>query len=273
MDSIKFCGATVTSTATIKGNSVPQTAKNVGSGAPPILAGAPSPLQGVVALPNLTVVRIHSENLSTGEHLLYTVPSGKKALVSLVAHNTAVAAVATTATASFDSGGTYKILTSAASVGANATSVINYGNFIYAAGEVVGIRTATNNGLNVFGSVFLFDSTASIRTAKLTALTDGNNTVYTVPAGKTAFTFYILGANFAAPGMFAGVNTTTTVAWNVVLSGGAVGTANRIATGSITGGNASSINDPMTLNAGDFVNIAPTTGASVDVAYISVMEI
>lgn len=236
------------------------------------LSTIPQPF-GTVALPNITTAQIYSTNLSTGDHSLYTVPANKKAFATIVAHNASgVGAIVGTVTASFDGGSTWLIVRTGASVANAGTSLFFWTGFVFGAGDQIGIKTATNNGLNVFGTVYLFDSTSPLKTAKLTAFADGNNALYTVPIGKTAYTPYIYGQNATAPAMSATATSSNATTWNVVQNGGSVASTNRIYSSTIAANTNDGPNNPLSLNAGDFVNVAPTTGANLSLAFITVVE-
>jgi hypothetical protein len=234
---------------------------------------------GTAYFPNMLPVQIFQTNLSVGDHALYTVPTGKKALASVSVHNTAGGATGSPATpkVSFDAGVTYL-----ATNGTTTTSPQNTGNasilnweYVFNAGDVIGLTTATNNGVNVFGTVYLFDATSPLKTVKLTSFSDGNNTLYTVPSGKAAFTVFgygnIISGNANAPTMNAVTTATVTIKFNIVLSGGSVATTNEIFNASL----ATSINGPtnaITMAAGDFINVNTSAGASTSLAFVTVLE-
>jgi hypothetical protein len=234
--------------------------------------GLLSPL-GTAAMPNLSLTQIYASNQSTGDHSLFTVPAGKKAVCIASVHNTSVGNIGCTPKMSFDGGVTYIQTNGATTPAANGTSNGITWEYVGAAGDVFGLTTATNNGANIFGIAYVFDASSVIKTVKLTSFTDGNNTLYTVPAGKKAFTPFgygvLLTGSANASAMYAITTGATTVKFNIVQSGGSVGSTNQVSTASISsiGGPASFI----AMNAGDFINVN-TTAASTSLAWVTVVE-
>lgn len=242
-----------------------------------IYGGSLSPF-GSVALPNCSVVPINSTNLGTGDHLLYTVPAGKKAFAFLTLHNPNGAGnIVFTSTVSFDSGSTYKSLNGPVTVAAGASSTLACG-YIYAAGDVIGVNTTTTSAANVMGIVYLLDSSSPLKSVNLTSFSDGNNTLYTCPAGKTAFLGFGYGiamsGNANASRVF--VQTTATIAVKVhfVQTGGTPGSTNQVYNNAAQtqAGGPNGATGLWAMTAGDFINVNVATGASTQFAYATVYE-
>lgn len=226
-------------------------------------------------LPNMTATVIHAENVGAGDIDLFTVPAGKKAMVSCSAFNNA--GTTTTWFGQVKNSGTYYHLSTVVSTATLVNS--NGGSFnayVYEAGETISINTS-QAGLNVFAAVFLFDASAPIKTAKLFSFSSGDNTVYTCPAGKVA---YSLGYNnffngVSAPNMTI-INQTggaITYTWNSVKSGNTPVNGNRIGvTASIANNGSGSIVSNYALAAGDFISVN-TSSNGKQIAWLTMSEI
>ena len=233
---------------------------------------------GLVRLTGVIYPEVIAPALNTGDNDLYTVPAGKRAIFQgLNLYNTSVGNIVWYPTVKV--GGTYYRLTSnntTNTVSNGATAAISY---IAEAGEILAINTATNNGANVFATVVVFDNTCPVYSAKLLALANGNNTIYTVPASKKAA---LLDAN-----MIAIATSATSGIFYVNSSGGArsvqvsfVESGQSLGTGYLAGP-ATSVNDITrsnlgwrpTLAAGDFVNINTNAATATQIAWVSTMEI
>ena len=233
---------------------------------------------GVIRLTGVSYQEVIAPALNTGDNDLYTVPSGKRALFQGISlYNSSAGNITFYPTVKV-SGTYYRLATSVtANTGVGATSSgIGY---IAEAGETLAVNTATNNGANVFCTVVVFDNTCPVYSAKLLALANGNNTIYTVPASKKAA---LLDAN-----MIAIATSATSGIFYVNSSGGArsvqvsfVESGQSLGTGYLAGP-ATSVNDITrsnlgwrpTLAAGDFVNINTNAATATQIAWVSTMEI
>lgn len=219
-------------------------------------------------------------NAGSGNVDLYTVPAGKRALVmGGTLYNTA----GTNTTYAFQvkiSGTYYPLFASGvqtATTGANSSPAIDHIAYIYEAAEVISINTS-QAGLNVWPVIITFDNTSGPKTVKLTTLASGDNTVYTVPANKTAIVLtpemYPSDNNLAAFNYYNASGGTRTIIWYVVPSGGSKGSTNQIqASANVSTGAKNTFNSgKCSMNTGDFVVINTNAATATQMAWVSVME-
>lgn len=264
--------------STIKGRAVgggtgdPQdlTAAQVGA----IIAPASASLGSL--LPNAVFVNVQGQTGATGNLDLYTVPAGKRAaLVRATFFNTAAGSVAYFMEAKIS--GTYYRLMSNVTVTTGAQGLTTVPLPVFEPADVIAINTATNTGLNYFLQIVVFDDTSPLKSARLAGLSTGDNTLYTVPGGKSASTYSLNATTegfgvgtirFIADG--GGSRTTTP---NLVSSGGSPSASNKFAAaGSTSANTAAFIALAATMGAGDFININVDTGNSAQFAFVTIVE-
>ena len=135
-------------------------------------------------LTNATFPAVRGSTTGSGNLDIYTVPSGKRLLVeSGGGINTSGGSI--TWNTEIKSGGNYYYLFAPAAVVAGANTAVQGASFILEAGESISIN-ATGAGLNISFAAIQFDNTTGVKTVKLLGPSTGNNTLYTVPVGKTA---------------------------------------------------------------------------------------
>lgn len=232
---------------------------------------------GAVNINYPTFPSIFQSTIGSGNVDIFTCPAGKRAAIySVVAFNTA--GTSTTWSMALKVGATYYRMSINSTTGTlAATSVIASPSIILEPGETFSIVT-TQAGLNVWSRVLLFDVNNGLKTVKLIGPTTGNNTVYTVPAGKTAF---LLGRNLdinenAGAGgavMASSGAVGTTLDWKLVPSAGSPGTSNSFITSSIAANSINAAGSPKSMNSGDFMSVAVGTGDAAQVVWVNVMEI
>lgn len=203
-----------------------------------------------------------------------TVPTGKRWLITCCeAFNTSAGSITWNLQVKI-SGTYYRLMTSVTTL-TNAAANNTLCGYIAEAGETIAVNTTTTNGLNLYVQVVEFDSTCALKASKLLSLAVGNNTVYTCPALTSAFLPGVT-ATFSNPSAIY-INTSggaRTISWNIVPSGGAVGTGNQITP-------ATSVSDVTrnqqaictSLSAGDFLSINTDANTATQMAFIIVMEI
>lgn len=215
---------------------------------------------------------------ASGDVDVYTAPSLKRALVlSAGGYNT------TGGTLNWfpqiKSGGNYyRMATSAAVVLHNSAANTPVG-IVLEPGESISVNT-DGVGMNYTFSVIQFDSTSPLRTAKLLGPATGNNTLYTVPAAKTAWVLGGTGLTWNVTSALTFVSDaggTRAFLMCSVASGGvttcAADSANEINKGSSAASTrTSAISVPMTLNTADFVVVNVDTGAATQIVWINVLE-
>jgi hypothetical protein len=240
--------------------------------------GSASPTYpGGIPLTGMKYPAVKSDNVSIGDTDIYTVPTGKRAAVlAMGGYNNSAGNILAYPEVKI-SGAYYRLASSIAPTTGTASFQRNIG-YIAEAGEIIAVNTATNNGLNVTFRIIEFDNTCALYTSKLTSLSNGNNTVYTVPGGVTALVLdQTLGFNGNSQGALVHWNASgaaRTTKWNFVTSGGSVAATNQITNANSDNNNgifAASV--LFTMSAGDFININVDAGTATQMAWVTVMEI
>lgn len=221
---------------------------------------------------------VSSSSSSTGNVDLYTVPAGKKVFIAQClcwARGTLV-----NCRLSINSGGTYYLL---GTTSTSATIQCLLPTFcIVLAGEKIAYNLSSAATVNTRLSFWEFDDDTPIVRGALFTLANGDNTVYTCPAGKQALplSFHRDVANNVG-------NTNTVNYWNgsgatraislyYVPSGGSPATTNRTWTGNVSNNDGLLFtNNTLTfpvLNAGDSYVINTNANTATQVAWINVVE-
>lgn len=240
------------------------------------------PSVGII-LKGAKFVRVFGSNLATGVTDLYTVPTGKRALVSGYSYYNSTGSSIGHSLKVKISGTSYQMTTSVSTSGGLFASR-GEGWMLLEAGDILQVNCITTAGLNMQPSILEFDDSSNLKGARLVGLSTGNNTLYTCPAGKTAAIVTSIPANFMAAvqsatfgqcgiAFFADSGGSRTIDIHSVASGGSPGSTNAI----IVGGSASASNRlnsalTMPLGPGDFINIAVDTGAVTQLAFCMVVE-
>lgn len=135
-----------------------------------------------------------SYSMASGDNDIYTVPLGKRAFIMtrVQAYNTTTVTVTSTYPQAKISGVYYR-LGGGFSLGSNASTNPNImlSSIVLDGGESISVNT-NGTGVSIWFSVIQFDSSNALRSSRILSLANGNNTLFTVPAGKT-----YLNANFA----------------------------------------------------------------------------
>ena len=256
--------------------------KTNGSGANPAWAavsgGSSSPtFPGGIPLTGVSYPLVNGSNLATGNNDLYTVGSGQRAIVfSATCYNQSAGNITPTMQAKI--GGTYYKLQGFGIVSTGTSAIVQSLGYVFEAGESISVNTTTNNGLNIYVCVVLFDDTCAVYSPKLTSLTGGNDTLYTCPTGKTAI---ILPAPLSIVGNLIGAGMyyndsggARTVTWYIVPNGQSVGVNYQIsAANTVNNASRASQNIGGTIGAGDFVAVKSNAATATQWAWLSVMEI
>ncbi len=163
--------------------------------------------------------------------------------------------------------------------GATVATTVNSrigGVFVLEPAEILSVN-CTRAGVNIFARLIEFDSYASIKTVKIlgTSIINGDNTLYTVPAGKTAL---VLGTNYQATdkGVFyCNTATGTNLISYAVPNGGSKGTGNQCSPSTFTSTNTlvNLATNPC-MNTGDSILINSDTGGAASwMLWATVIEI
>lgn len=245
----------------------------------------PSIFGHIGSLPNVKPVPCRGSNLATGNTDLYTCPTGKRAFVGASRVNNASGGTVSVYPAIKVSGSYYQIgTTSSVSTGTAVDLIVGFGiGIVLEAGESLAVNCATTAGANVNAMVYEFDSTANFKTAKILALSNGANTLYTCPTGKNAafgngHLTSAAGAGSSAVwqnlvicnGTAGSINYTL----NSVPSGGSAGSGNAmVPSTSIGAGTATGISAGTAMAAGDTLVVTTSAGTAGQAAWVNVWEI
>lgn len=218
-------------------------------------------------------------NLATGNNNLYTCPTSKRAFVTQAAityNNSGVGNIVCTPYVQFGGAGTrYRITTDFTIL--NATGGTNgQGGIVLEAGDILGITTTTNNGLNIMWSIIEYPATIKVYSSIKKDPASGNNTIYTCPASTVAI--ILSGATFSGSDLILinGTGGGLDFYWNIVPSGGSVGTGNQFVnpvTLAANNSRRSLMSQSITLASGDFINTNWSGANSGGLTYVTVFEI
>lgn len=245
-----------------------------------LLGGEPQFFGGMSAsMSGLKYVPIVGANLATGDTDLYTVPAGRKALVERFArtYNPSVGNITTYRELKVS--GTYYRLESNATLTTLTGGTPNFqSDIVLNAGESLSVNAATTSGLNFRGGAWEFDaSDTRLATSRILALVSGDNTLYTVPAGKTAWV--IFASTTGNNGQVVVSNATggsLNYYINVVPSGGSAGSTNQLYPATaIADQTILQFVGPSMLAAGDFISVnssGPDAG-SHQIAWVTYYQI
>lgn len=236
-----------------------------------------------ISLPSGVFKRSVTSALAIGDTDLYTCPTGKRAFVmGPVFYNNSAGSI--TWFPEIKVAGSYYRLANNSTTGTGGTTftVILGNGFILEAGEILAINCATTAGGVIHFPIIEFDASASLKTAKVLggSLINGDNTIYTCPAGKSALPLGTLvghtnGGSNPATVFFVADGTNRNVKFNMVASGGSPTGANQVsATATVTANQRGSAGFlQSTLGAGDFVNMNLDVAAASQIVWFNVLEI
>lgn len=215
-------------------------------------------LSGAISLPAVKYARANVNSSVNGNNDSYTVPAGRRALVLFSTLRSQSGSTATIIQNWKISGTYYNTLFSAISLttGAVASDTAD-GGFVMEAGESISYNS-NQTAINMFTQIVEFDNTANLKTVKTIGATNGDQTIYTVPTGKTAIIVSGNGQPLGCTnrGFFISNNSGGSITSNIYLvpNGGSKGTSN-LFRGSVSTANgaATRINAGAVLSAGDFI--------------------
>ena len=240
-------------------------------------------LLGFNLMPNAASVLATGRDMASGITEVYTVPAGKKAVLAGVIFNNQNAG-SNSVFVNLRRGGIdlrISAITPIPTVQGFQSPLANH-NFVFEAGDKICI-SATVNNLNVTCSIVTFDSSSLWSTHLISALSNGDNVLYTCPAGKhfrsqasltpqispTIVIYYLNGSG-----------ATRTYKVYMVPSGDSVRAQNQITsstgpsllTTTLADGGSSLFANTLALSPGDFIVINTNSGAAGQVAYVSGIE-
>jgi hypothetical protein len=213
-------------------------------------------------------------NAGTGDIDLFTCPTGKRChLRQFVASNTTAGTL--TWTPKVKIAGTYYRFASALTLTTgNSSNVIE--PYIMEAGQVAAVTT-NGNGLNLWVYAIEFPDSIPLKSVTLTSFSAGDNIIYTVPAGKTAFPIGVTNSSNGPLlyGNDSGANRTAI--FHQVPNGSSTSTATRLnGNGVVTAtGNVQTTSvggQPVAGQAGDFYVINLDAGTASQWCFLTVIE-
>ncbi len=228
-----------------------------------------------IPVPKVTFPSTNFISVGSGDVDLYTVPSGRKAAIAAgQVRGSNSTAGSLSATMQVNISGTYYSLAAAATtINANTYDVsMGAGNgqaLVFSAGQIVSVNTS-GAGLSITVSLVEFDATAQINTAFLVTPATGDNTLYTVPMGKTAL--YLSGMYLNKSG------NTRTYNLYAVPSGGMTANANRVMVGvnPTVANNAfaqlNPNNNTFGMATGDFIVLNIDANTATQIIWITYLE-
>lgn len=232
---------------------------------------------GAAVLPGLAPVIIPDViPLASGNNALFTCPVNSRAFISISLFNTAGTTTTVFGIISKDGGTTWQRTAANFTIATVAYGSYEQSTLVLEAGDVIGLN-CSQAGLNATGLAQVFFNTAKIRQIYFTAFAAADNTVYTVPAGKTALLVQGTAGPFGqnGPQMFVANGTVGSVTYQFKIKRGAaaaflMGAAQVLTTltaASIPGG---AIN--LLLNAGDSIIANSNSAVAGQVMYGVVYE-
>jgi hypothetical protein len=233
---------------------------------------------GDAIIPGATFRSTNKGNIASGDVDLYTAPAGKRAIVFGAAVFNPTAGAINIFIETKIAGTYYRLFGAAQSVGINSTVNPSTVMIVLEPGDSYSINSAAL-GLNVFLKISEYPSSQSPFSAKLTALTNGASTLYTVPAGKSAIIFPVatFGGGVALPSgqVFVGNNSGGSLNYfiNVVPNGGSVAASNQVQNATAIGNVAfTALKCDSTMTAGDFITVTSTAATATQFAFVTIAE-
>lgn len=221
-------------------------------------------------------VRCVGSNLAIDENVdLYTVPTGRKAFVLPTARIYNPSAGSITYKFKLKKSASYYPISAPATLttGTGTSTGMNNAGILLNAGESISIYCTTTAGLNVGIPVIEFDDSVPLYRKSIDDLSNGNNTLYTVPTAKTARIFNMLNTSSSVSVSNASGASRDYILYNVP-SGGSAGSTNQFYPAQSVADNAIyNFVCPPTLATGDFIVINTNNGAGGQFAWLNVFEI
>jgi hypothetical protein len=214
--------------------------------------------------------------MSAGDTDLYTVPTGKKALVLDATYTVPTGnPSAVTSFAEYKSSGVYTkydFISNAQPAGTIGTLALLV-PMLLLAGESFSVN-CNNAGLSLWPMIFEFDAAAGVSIARLNSFSAGDNTLLTLATSGIQLISNLEGVGAGSPlkgvlWYFNNTGISRTIGWNVVPSGGSVGVSNQILVGASVSSPAVSVkNFYGGLKIGDFININTDANTAGQVAWV-----
>jgi hypothetical protein len=225
-------------------------------------------------LTNTSYPRVVATNLGVGDVDLYTAPAGRRAIIG-TQHFWNPTAGTISLYLEVKDGSTYRRISDVATAptlyGANLSY---YAWWVLDAGDSLAVH-ASAAGLSFFGNIVEFDESVGLRTVCV-SLGIGNNTLYTVPSGRSAHVLPISPTTSAATslgniGIINDSGAARTITLYYTPNGGSAIQASY--GGSVpNGGWKLDFATATTMQAGDSIVVNSDSGAAGQMAYLIVVE-
>lgn len=245
--------------------------------------GASLVFPGVPLLTGLALPVCRGNNMASGSNDLYTVPVGKRAMICSM--NTFKPGAGTTNFyPEIKISGVYYRLRAAVPNVTNARVNVTGVRYIAEAGETLSVRT-DSSGLNAWVKVIEFSIDVPLYSPKLLSLSTGDNTIYTVPTGKSVNIINGLFENTGLAVLLGQLHSSLlyanesgasrTLKWSVIPSGQSNGVGFNIATSFVVANTSSSAAffSAGSLNTGDSVILNIDAGTATQLAWLNVIEV
>lgn len=212
-------------------------------------------------------------NTSSGDNTVYTVPTGKSAyVIAGRAHNTAGSS--RTLYTGIEVSSTVYRMSSNISVGAGLDQDLQ-GGFVLNAGEKL-IVNSTGTVVNISFQIIEFEK-GNLKTSRVLSLSNGDNTIFTVPAGKTAMIVNPSGTHIDNGASVNVVNDSGGAlnyqVYNVP-NGGSSGSTNLMSQSTAVNDNTrTDFSFATSLDAGDFIVVNTSGGTTTQTAWVTYYEI
>jgi hypothetical protein len=240
---------------------------------------------GWTNLPNFATTSLFTSNVGTGDVDLYTVPSGKRAMVYGIAWNSTASSISFYSEIKIS--GTYYAIVANQTLASTSTAPLGvFAQIILEAGQKFSIHT-TGTGLNIMGAVYTFDAIATApKTVLITSFINGDNTVYACSPSPPQTACYGFGriaaliSGAATQSILSGYNNTggsLTYHWNFVPNGGSAGTSNQISQAITAAAGAGTpaaftASGDFAMGNGDKISVAATSTNANQIAWVNVVE-
>lgn len=234
---------------------------------------------GVPRVTNAKFVRAFHGNMSgSTDYDLYTCPAGKQAAVLGLYFFEDIGG-SITVTDKVKISGTYYPLGVATITGSDA---LPQAGIFLSAGQSYSIsHDGGSAGPNAWARIFEFDAHPDVKIYFYTSLSSGDNTLYTVPAGKSAITinnaFIIQGSPSSDVPSLVYRNTSggaRTISLYNVPSGGSAGASNLVrASSSPASGSGQFFNILATMDAGDFIVLNTDAATATQYVWFTMFEL
>ncbi len=204
---------------------------------------------------------------------IYTCPAGKKALITQVM---GISSPIMTGGLQLKISGNYYNFTPPNTIWGNVST--NSFGIVINPGEGLSFTVNSNPGGNLWARIMEMDISTPIYTARLLSLASGDNTIFTVGAGKTAITLDTLGGAYVngSGGIyknFSGASRSIKVYH--VPNGGSSGTANQYFQNTAVANSSGVVvpSVPASMNSGDSIVINTDASTATQWVYMTYYEI